>query len=162
MKSNQSLFHLQLSKDELWDQRKLKRDKYSLKSGWKYYILDLAFQTYVFKKAYPDYLTSSYLFCPDKDKLTSIDGLNQKFKVKEESPSNYKVEINGDISLDALGTMIMAKADLTNEVELILNNKLETFEITQKNFTETITYLADTYRNDEFIAPQVGSHCKIL
>ena len=146
--------------EEVWDKRKLAKNCYSLKSTWEPYILDIAFQTYVFKNAFPKFSTLSYLLCPDKSKKSSIDGLNQKFQVKEISPSNYEVKIKGDVTVESLGNKILEKVDISDIVEIILGDKLEAFETTQRNFTNSIDYLSNAYLHDTFIDPTVGSKCK--
>jgi hypothetical protein len=49
-----------------------KRNADKLDSDWKPYIYDIAFQAYVFKKAFPNYEVSSFLMCSDKDQVVSV------------------------------------------------------------------------------------------
>ena len=53
-----------------------------IESSWKPYLFDLAFQTYVVQKCYPNLKVIPYLYLVDKTKSATIDGLNQMFRVK--------------------------------------------------------------------------------
>ena len=52
-----------------------------LESDWKPYLFDVAFQKYVIEKSFPEFKVTPYLMLADKSKSTSIDGLNQLFRV---------------------------------------------------------------------------------
>jgi hypothetical protein len=47
------------------------------------YILDVAYQYFVIKEAYPNYKIKPFLFLPDKAKTTNIDGLNLLFRIEK-------------------------------------------------------------------------------
>lgn len=51
-------------------------------SGMKPYLLDVAFQRHVLGLAYPQLRASSFLMLADKAKTCSVDGLNQRFKIR--------------------------------------------------------------------------------
>ena len=55
-----------------------------LKSGWKAYLFDLAFQKYVAQLAFPMYEFEAVLCMADKTKTASIDALNQYFRVPKD------------------------------------------------------------------------------
>ena len=54
-----------------------------LKSAFKPYIEDIAFQKYVVGLAYPECKITSYLLMPDKTQTAVKDKMNQLFKVKK-------------------------------------------------------------------------------
>ena len=56
--------------------------KKGLRTGFKPYIEDIAFQAYVVRSAFPDSRVTSYLLLPDKSLQASVDQMNQLFKVK--------------------------------------------------------------------------------
>ncbi|MHA1543019.1 MAG: DUF2779 domain-containing protein, partial [Candidatus Hodarchaeales archaeon] len=55
-----------------------------IRSVWKKYLYDVAFQTYVLSKAYPQLTVIPYLMLVDTSKLTTIDGLNQLIKINRD------------------------------------------------------------------------------
>ena len=54
--------------------------KGKIRSNWKPYLYDLAFQTYVLKNKFPDFKISACFMLADKSKA-SVDGLNQLFQI---------------------------------------------------------------------------------
>jgi hypothetical protein len=52
-----------------------------IKSEWKPYLYDVAFQKFVVAKAFPDHSVSSYLMLVDKTARPRTSGLNQKIQV---------------------------------------------------------------------------------
>ena len=54
-----------------------------LRSKWKAYLFDIAFQEYVMKKAFPNWTIKSFLLLIDKSKTATVDGLNQKILKRE-------------------------------------------------------------------------------
>ena len=54
----------------------------SISSGMLPYIQDAAFQTWVLKQAYPKADITTFLMMPDKVHPSSIDGVNQIFKIE--------------------------------------------------------------------------------
>ena len=53
-----------------------------IESGMKPYLQDVAFQRHVLGLAYPHLRASSFLMLADKAKTCSVDGLNQRFKIR--------------------------------------------------------------------------------
>jgi len=58
-------------------------DSSSQRKKLQEYVLDLGYQTFVVKEAFPDYSIRSSLFIPDKSKRTSIEGLGGWFHIYE-------------------------------------------------------------------------------
>jgi hypothetical protein len=56
------------------------------------YIEDLAYQTHVIKRAFPQYEVHSSLMMPDKAKRTSIEGLAGWFQVNEMVDERFEIE----------------------------------------------------------------------
>ncbi len=65
-----------------------------IETGWREYIEDVAFQTYVLKTAYPNSSVDSYLLLPDKAKTTDIEGLLTQFKVRRAPENDRIVEVD--------------------------------------------------------------------
>ena len=105
------------------------REKYTfttkngkLVSSWKPYLFDLAFQTYVIQKSYPDCKITPYLCLVDKSKSATIDGLNQMFRVKKETGKRTGVEVFANADSD-LGENLMGLINHSETVQKIINNE---------------------------------------
>ena len=67
--------------------------KGAIKPTWKPYLFDIAFQKYVIQKCHPNYHITPFLMLADKSKTTTIEGLNQKFRITKKNfrkNRNYK------------------------------------------------------------------------
>jgi hypothetical protein len=80
-----------------------------LNSDWKEYVYDVAFQKYVIAKAYPDFDVRAYLMLADKNKVATVDGLNQKFQLKTVEDGRTIVEIVGDVTKVGLGEEVLIR-----------------------------------------------------
>ena len=152
--ANPRYFH-----DELWNARLLKRGIHSLKSIWKPYIYDVAFQAFVLKKAFPNYQVNSFLMCADKTAIATVNGLNQKFLLQNKN-GRTNVKTIGDISLKALGARILRKLPLTDIVDIIHQEKEAGERFNGKGFEEAIWLFADSLNKGEKLASEVDIKCK--
>ena len=123
-------------------------------SGWKPYLMDVAFQEYVLKKAFPSAIVRPQLMLADKNSCTSVNGLNQKFKIERNASGRTQARMVGDVSLDALGDPILVQVDVRNYV---LELQRETYSVTGVNycFEEYIQLLSTKYAADEKILPSI-------
>ena len=85
----------------------LKKRTPEIATNWRPYVYDVAFQKLVLKKAFPDYEIHSYLMLTDKNKVATVDGLNQLFRLVKENGRN-KVVIDQNVNTDRLGEKILA------------------------------------------------------
>lgn len=136
-----------------------KRNPNKLDSSWFPYIIDVAFQAHVTKLAYPQFSIKTSLMCSDKDKVSSVDGLNQKFLLNRTGGGERVIKV-GDVSLTSLGDPILTAVDLTEIVEKIHNDVEETPKYEKLGFKDTVSFLADKYSKDEKIVSEVNSGCK--
>jgi len=98
--------------------------------------------------------------CTNKDKLASVDGLNQKILIKREGERKSTVVRIGDTSLSALGEPILTKLDLNEAVFKIHQGLEETEVFGDMKFKEAADFFADHYVRDEKIKPVVSKNCK--
>jgi hypothetical protein len=66
----------------------------TIKSGWKPYLYDVAFQKYVIIQALPQYNVSTYLMMADKSATCPTDGLNQKFRLVKDANGRKSVSVS--------------------------------------------------------------------
>lgn len=137
-----------------------KKNPNKLDSGWKPYIFDISFQAYVAQLAFPNLEIKSFLMCSDKDKVATIDGLNQKFLIQRVNERETKIKKIGDVSVDELGDPILTSVDITDVVFKIHNDVEESEKYKEMGFKESIDFFANQYARDIRIEPEVGSFCK--
>ena len=142
---------------------KYKRSKY-IRPGWRPYLFDVAFQTWVTKQAFPDWNVTPYLMLADKTKVTTEEGLNQLFRIKpnEHDPERKECEyIGGDVEL---GEEILIKVDVSELVEQIWNGEAIPPDDRTKDdildFGERAQKYAKHYKNDTKLETSIGVHCK--
>lgn len=152
-------FNAKTFKEDIW----LKRTPNKLDGDWYEYLYDIAFQSYVTQCAFPEWEVKSALMCADKDKETSIDGLNQKFLILN---NDHKAQIKkiGDCSPKALGAEILSAVDVTDVVFKIINDVEETEVYRDENkeygFKEAVELFSKAYVEDKKIKPSVSKECK--
>lgn len=128
-------------------------------AGMLPYLQDVAFQKYVLSKAFPDKVITSYLMMPDKSVYSTIDGLNQLFKIHrvdkttdvEVSPKVYEV-------ITEAGELL-AKVNVDEYVDMILSNPID-FPGGEGNLPAIAEFWAHEYELDKKISPTLSSSCK--
>ena len=113
-------------KSEFWSKKGLDTD-------WEPYLVDVAFQTYVARRAYPSLKIEPYLMLVDKSKEASIGGLHQYFRIsKDPNTGRTQVVVDPSVHKVDLGTEILTTVPVAREVDFILNQKVfcdgKTFE----------------------------------
>lgn len=146
--------------EELWSSRELKKNVYSLKSDWKPYIYDLAFQTFVLKNAFPALDINPILMCADKSKVATTDGLNQKFIIKKDKNGKNIVEVHGVNSKEALGEEILCKLDLKKVIDIIHQDRDISERFDGHGFEGGIWHFAEMFSKGEKIQSNIGTKCK--
>lgn len=88
------------------------------KTDWEPYLFDVAYQTHVLKKAYPESEITPYLMMPDKSKRTKIEGLASWFKLSKVG-RNFEVEFLGNLE-ELRKDDILTCLEIRNEIEKLL------------------------------------------
>ena len=114
-----------------------------IKSEWKSYLFDLAFQKHVVKKSFPEHKVESYLMLADKSKRASIDGLNQLFQITKNPNIRTGIDVKVE-SIDDIGDPIMESRNLSGLINDIISKDIHkihglSFKSLVKNFTELYT-----------------------
>ena len=138
-----------------------------INSGWKPYLLDVAFQKYVLSQAFPKSKVYASLMMADKTALCPTDGLHQKFRImtgKQEvgKKPRKKAVMTTPLTQAELKHRILCQVNVDEACDLIHK---EAFKVANgpATFVERITWLADHYERDTKIvcrpAP-VCAHCE--
>ena len=129
-----------------------------VKKEWEPYLADAAFQKYVLKRALPDHTINCYLMLADKSVAASVNGLNQQFLIAKSPGGQIRVNYKGDKLNPEVGRPILSKIDVDDLVNKILR-KPETGKPLESQFENLIKVFSDSYRDDNKIAPTLGTKC---
>jgi len=129
-----------------------------VRSNWRPYLFDLAFQTHVARKCLPHLSFDSFFMMADQSKVATIDGLNQRFRL----PNSGDIRQDVDIRItpaEAQSTSVLSEVEVTPIVNAIVNDE---FSYTQDLvFSEAVTLLKTSYENHTYLNwPTNYSRCK--
>ncbi len=139
-----------------YNKNSLKKGDPKLNSEWEPYVVDIAFQTYVFQKAFPKLKSTSYLMLADKTAVASVSGINQKFFLSKDNSGQARVTVSEGTNEKVLGTKLLVKIPVQDEVKLVWSMTFDN----GKSFDEMVSYLSDICSEHKFAKPVVGNHCK--
>lgn len=139
----------------------LKGDGY-IYSKWQKYLYDVAFQTWVFRKAYPEFTIKPYLMLIDKDQPATVGGLHQYFKVIENDEGRSEIKLTEDLPDIELGEPILTEVDVSGVVQLILEGegREPKSELEAKGFDEWVIGLSDYLQQNKKYPVKLGKKCK--
>ncbi|MCG2587788.1 DUF2779 domain-containing protein [Rhodohalobacter sulfatireducens] len=150
-------------KSKSWDEEKgfYKRNG-DIYPDWHKYLYDVAFQTWVMQKAYPDYNICPHLMLIDKGVPTSVEGLHQYFKIIENEEGRSEVRLTENRSDIQLGDPIMTTIDVSDEVALIFNDEARKpeSELEARGFDGWIDGLCELISRDEKYPVSIGAKCR--
>ena len=121
------------------------------------YVQDVAFQKYVTQLAYPQSTVSAYLLMPDKSKHTTVNGMNQWFKVRRNGRST-EVLVDPLALQPGLAETVLTCISVDHLANDVLNNDID-IPSGQGTLAQLATLWADAYQRDERIAPVIGAQC---
>jgi hypothetical protein len=128
-----------------------------IESGMLPYLQDVAFQRHLISLAYPDFSVRSFLMLADKSKTCSVDGLNQRFKIRRQD-GRPLVTVTPGTDAVSLGTAVLTSVNVDEYVDEILREPLIA-PGTQGYLADLARDWAEKYRADSRIPPTVGAHC---
>ena len=129
-----------------------------IKSSWKPYLQDVAFQKYVISRALQGYTVSAYLMLADKNALCPEDGLNQKFKITRDQDGRKSITVSPTLSDKDLSDWILIKEDVNEYCDVIYCENYD-FENGSLGFSDIINVYADSYANDRKICSRPSAIC---
>jgi len=131
----------------------------NIKSKWKPYIKDVAFQRYVLKKRFPNSSIKSYLLLPDKLKKATVGGLNSFFNITKNKKGKTIIELKGDCNKKNIGEPILKKINVDEKCNTIEENEY-VYNETKYSFENYIKTIARNYYNSEKMVSKIGKKCK--
>lgn len=122
-------------------------NKGQIKSSWKPYLFDLAFQKFVVEKCFPEHEVEAFFMLVDKSKKASINGLNQLFQICD---NNTRTGINVKVkSIKEIGNSIMQELDVTSLTNSILNSNIHV--VHEMPFSELVSNFSNLYVDHKHI-----------
>ncbi len=128
-------------------------NKGAIKSEWKPYLFDAAFQKYVIRQQYPQFDVTAYLLLSDKSTVATVDRLNQQFLIYKDG-GRSRVKVNPAAKQMDLGIQILYKVNVDQLVERIFAEKEN-----GKSFSQLVREFSNAYFTDKQIAPSIGQQC---
>jgi hypothetical protein len=122
--------------------------KNNIKSEWDAYLMDVAFQKYVIEKSTRKQV-KPYLLLADKTKQSTVDGLNQKFRIKGNEKS-VSIIVDENISI---GEPILREVSIDDEIssienktynlstKVLENNELNSTELNFEAYIQKLNYI---------------------
>jgi hypothetical protein len=140
------------------------KGKITIDIEWKEYMYDIAFQKYVVQKSNPNKTVIAYIVLADKTKATTIDGLNQIFKIKRDN-NKIDITIKDGITKNDLGEIPLKEINIDDVCDWIYSNPVEV-DLENPNggewfFEDLINFLSNKYSlNERIWTNTLGSKCK--
>jgi hypothetical protein len=135
-------------------------------SKWVPYLYDLAFQTYVVRRAlqHQSLTIVPYFLLVNKDEVVPVDGLNQVFKISDSYVNGYsiKTDLRG-IDISVLNEIrILKEINMSDEIETILNMDVVAKNIPYeyRKFEDFVNWCSNLYKNETRVFTDPGSKCK--
>ncbi len=130
----------------------------TIKSEWKSYLYDVAFQKYVINKALPEHTVSAHLMIADKSASCPTDGLNQKFRLVKEADGRKSVSVSETLTDADLTPPILCKVKVDTECDQIYAST-EGASDQALSFTQRVELFAEHYTSDTKIPSPVSTNC---
>ncbi len=131
--------------------------KGQLRSDMLPYLQDIAFQRHVAGLAFPQFLYRSFLMLADKSRVATVDGLNQRFRVRRDGVRLH-VDVEPSTDAEALGASILTAVPVDSQVAEILAGPVDLAGASMP-FADAVRHLAEAYREDRRLEPRPGAVC---
>lgn len=129
----------------------------TIKSTWKPYLYDIAFQRYVLASSFPHFNIESYLMMANKNATCKTNGLNQKLKIVR-SNNRKGIEVSSTLSQADIKNKILIQVPVSAEIDLIYSGQ-DFKDKRDRNFFEEIEFLSAKYKADEKVLTPISSSC---
>ncbi|MDD4772152.1 MAG: hypothetical protein PHZ09_00910, partial [Eubacteriales bacterium] len=127
----------------------------SVSSAWMPYILDIAFQKYVLRRAFPDFDVSAFLMLADKQARCPAGGLSQKFRIIKDMSGRKRIAAQ-DLSDAELSEPILCKVNVDGCCEAVYRDR---YGPDNRDYAGYADFLADCYKNDIKIKTMPSASC---
>ncbi|WP_445956534.1 DUF2779 domain-containing protein [Yeosuana sp.] len=119
-----------------------------IEKSWAPYLFDVAFQKYVIEKSFPEFTVIPFLMLADKDKTTTIEGLNQLFRVTKDTDNRTGIEPKISKLENPDKESVLSKVDVSYVINGIESGKHRILK--EYEFEDSIQLFAKAYKEDRF------------
>jgi hypothetical protein len=132
----------------------------TIKSEWSPYLYDVAFQKFVLQAAFPNMDVSAWLMLADKSATSTIDGLNQMFRVVKDASGRQGVSVSPALDAAALSDPILCQVNVDELCDMIYAGR-DTKTPPALSFRERVEQYSDHYVRDVKLlpSPAISSAC---
>lgn len=131
--------------------------KKGLKSKFRPYIEDIAFQKFVVQSALPECRVTSYLLMPDKAQVAAFDRMNQLFKIERRGGQSL-VKTDDRVSEVTAENSLLYEFNVDHYIALVENHGLK-FPGGTGGMRVIAALWAEAYAADRALPPSIGAHC---
>ena len=129
-----------------------------IRSSWRPYLFDIAFQRYVAKKCIPELHFEAFFLMADKSKVATIDGLNQMFRLPDNGDIRKDVEVKIS-EKKKKKTSVLSEVNVTEIVNAIIADEYQYSD--DLCFSKAVPLLKNSYQNHSYLNwPTNYSRCK--
>lgn len=139
------------------DPHALRGKKGGLAASMRPYLLDVAFQRHVLQQAFPGFTVSCFLVMPDKARTASVEGLNQRFRIRR-TDGRVKVVVAPGTDAATIGAPVLTAVPVDEWIGELLCVPLQA-PGTRGTLPELAGQWARAFSAGERIPPTVGVHC---
>jgi hypothetical protein len=132
--------------------------EHPVRSAWRSYLYDVAFQAYVLRLAYPEFEITPYLMLVDKTVPVKIEGLNSMLAVKS-AGRQVTVAVSERFDAKAIDPPVLRRVNVVREVAALLEFPLEVQGV-PRPFEEFVEWASDILARGDSFPIEVGPHCK--
>jgi hypothetical protein len=146
------------------------RDEFTTAKGdfidrkWYPYLADVAFQTWVMQRALPGHEILPFLMLTDKNKKSTVDGLNQLFRIRKDAQGRMEIFPAKPVTPGTMGKPILVHVNVAEYVQQIIKGsafpekKRSVEEL--KSFEERIAEYGEYYAKNQRYPITTGTKCK--
>lgn len=136
----------------------MKSKKGYLDTKWKPYVYDVAFQKHVVSLAHPEWEINAFIMLADKSRIATVEGLNQRFLLREHANERTFVEFVGDVTPEGLGDEILIRVNVDDLCQMIYD-RTDSKDPLPDSFGNYCSFLADHYWEDVKINMPIHKDC---
>ena len=130
-----------------------------IRSEWRPYLEDVAFQTWVCRQAFPTLSVRPLLMLVDPSVPCSIDRLGAMIRATRGHDGRSIVTVSPELDLSQIESPLMREHDVTQLVETIIHSTLN-IPGGKENFSTFIHRVAESIASDRRIDPIIGRQCR--
>jgi len=132
--------------------------------SWYPYLADVAFQTWVMQRALPGNEIIPYLMLTDKNKKSTVDGLNQLFRIQRDEHDRIEVFPAKEITPANMGEPILAQVNVSDLVQRVIRGddfpEHKKSREARKGFETRIQEYGAAYAKDAKYPVTISMKCK--